>query len=270
MDEQKLPPTPQETPPPTPVQSVSENAPIPTTQTQPDPTAAPSATPEIPPVSTQAPSNTLPPSEEEKKHMPIRTILLILLLAILAGVLLFVAINPIKKPPTAMHPVPTTKPSQAHTILSMIASQSATTASSPVSSQSVLVNIATSSNKVSGVQFEISYDPTVLSHVTIIPGTFFQNPLILLNLVDTKNGKINYAIGTQATANGISGADTVAIISYTLLPTATPAQTKLTFLPKTQAVQEGILGSVLEKAIDLTLPTATSIPATPSSSTSAK
>ncbi len=239
-----------------------------------EPTTIPTNTAEpIKPVETKSPADektpapketTTPPTDNKpsddsatvEHRVPLRTVLLILVLAILAAVLIFVALNPVKKTVTKLAPTPTTKPSIAHTILAMTMDTDASSSSTTNSlSKSVSVTVTTGTNKIEGVQFEISYDPTILTNVTVTPGTFFTNPIILLNSVDTKNGKINYALGIQPTAtDALSGGGTVAKISYTMLPTSTASLTHLTFLPKTQAIQKGTLGSVLEKAIDLTIP----------------
>lgn len=207
----------------------------------------PSATPPPPP----APTPPTPPSLPDEHTVSLRTTLLIVFLAILAAVLLFVALKPAKKVVTNQTgPTPTVSP--AHSTLSL--SLATPSASAGANATAANVNIDTQSNEVSSVQFEISYDPTVLTNVKVTPGDFFTNPLTLLNQVDTKNGKINFAVGIQPTAKGIKGNGTVAVISYTILPTQTSSTTKLAFLPKTQVIQQGVLGSVLQNSSDLSIP----------------
>lgn len=237
------------------------------TQTQPTAPAAPSsepaATPTPPPPAPASPSSTPPPSSPSQPPSPtehaargisFKTILLIVILAILAGVLLFVALRPAKKSIVTAPPVPTVTPTQAHSILTLNPETSATPSGAGITTKAVDVMIDTKTNKVDGVQFEIAYDPTILTNVNVTSGTFFTNPLTLLNQVDTKNGKIDYATGIQPTATPAAGMGTVAVISYSILPTATTSTTTLRFLPKTQVIGQGILGSVLEKSIDLVLP----------------
>ncbi|HET9947031.1 MAG TPA: cohesin domain-containing protein [Patescibacteria group bacterium] len=219
---------------------------IPETTVPPTPPVEPTTPtpPATPP--TQEPSSPMPSA-----HFPIRTALLIFVLAILAGGLLFLAIKQTPKPAektTVMQvPTPTTKPAYAHTLLSLVQ-----TPSSQSATNSVSVMIDTKTNQVNGVQFEIVYDPAVLTNVAVLPGTFFVKPLELLKSVDPKNGKINYAIGVQPTALPISGTGTVATITYTIAPNA-KGTTELKFLPKTQVVQEGEIGSALDSATNLTL-----------------
>lgn len=266
--------TPATQPQPTPEQPAP--APTESTTTTSAPAAQPKPDASAPGQSTQNASSTpsspgdqtpsAPPTKDspkEEKRISLRTVLLIVFLAILAAVLLFIALRPTKKA-VVQHatPTPTTKPSQAHSTLTLVmADTTATPSGAGVNTKTVNVVLTTQSNKVSGVQFEIAYDPTVLSNVTVKPGDFFPKPLILLNQVDTKNGKINYAIGIQPTADQLSGTGTAAVISYTLLPTASASQTTLKFLPKTQVVEQGIAGSVLEKSFDLSIPVAGLTPA---------
>lgn len=213
-------------------------------------TSSPPPMPETP----LADQPTVPPSPSmpEEHRVSFRTTLLIVFLAILAAVLLFVALKPVKKLATSNPTTPTPTTSPAHSTLAL--SLGTSTATAGANSQVADVTIDTQSNSVSGVQFEIAYDPTVITNVKVSAGDFFPTPLTLLNQVDSKNGKINYAVGIQPTGQGIKGSGTVAVISYTILPTQSASMTKLTFLPKTQVIQQGVLGSVLEKAIDLSIP----------------
>ena len=235
------------------------------------PTTPPPDTMQEPP-----PSQGNPPINETPEHVnhgvSIRTIVLIVILAAVAAVLLFIAIKPGQKPmQKSLTPTATPTPSQAHSILTMtLGDSTATESSTKVNNNVVSVNVDTQTNKISGVQFEISYDPTVLTNVKVTPGTFFQKPLVLLNQVDSKNGRINYAIGIQPTADQISGTGTTAIISYTILPTASASLTTLRFLPRTQVIEQGIVGSVLKKSIDVSIPVGgltSAVKTTPTSST---
>lgn len=269
----KQPTTPEAAPAqqPAPAEQPQQQTATPTTDTI--PTTSPANSPVQSTSATTPPAPTPPQAaEKEEKRVSLKTVLLIVVLAILAAVLLFVALKPAKKATTQnATPTPTTKPSQAHSTLTLVmADTTATPSGTGVVTKTVNVVLTTQSNKVEGVQFEIAYDPTVLTNVTVKAGDFFANPLVLLNQVDTKNGKINYALGIKPTANPITGSGTVATISYTLLPTGSASQTTLKFLPKTQVVQQGTLGSVLEKSFDLNIPVAGLTPSTANSTSSAK
>jgi len=235
-----------------------------TSPSQPTPQATPAESFSTTLKSNSSSSSTPPPPPHEggEKRVSLRTIILIVALAILTAVLLFVALKPLQKPASKTSLAPTPTPSQAHSVLSMQLDSTANASQAALPTKSVDVQIDTSANKVEGVQFDISYDPTVLTNVTVTPGTFFPKALVLLNQVDSKNGKIHYALGIQPTDKPQTGVGTVAVISFVMVPTQTGVTTKLSFLPKTQVVQQGTLGSVLEKSTDITIPTASLTPTT--------
>ena len=82
------------------------------------------------------------------------------------------------------------------------------------------------------IQVELSYDPRVLTGVSLSPGDYFQHPTVMLNLVDTKTGRISYAIeSADKTPHGTTG--TVAEITFTVNPAFSGKETNIFFLPKT-------------------------------------
>lgn len=119
-------------------------------------------------------------------------------------------------------------------------------------SGSLAITVATGSNKVTAAQLEISYDPTKLSNIALTPGTFFTNPLVLLQNIDKKAGKIFYAIAIQPTAQAKSGTGTLATLTFTSNLTA-GQQTNIQFLPKTLVTAEGIRSSVLKATSSATI-----------------
>lgn len=169
-----------------------------------------------------------------------RTLLLILLLIVSAAGLLALSLN-LNKPAS---PVPTPV-SIAQTTLEMFP---------PVASTSGLLNsdirVNTSSNAVSAVQVELSYDPKALGNVDITTGTFFKTPLELFKKIDTVNGRVSYAVGVGLREKGMSGRDVVATLSFTKLKTI--GSTSISFLPKSLVTSEGISQSVLKSATGTT------------------
>lgn len=218
----------------------------PTVPPTPPATEQPTTTPPVPPT---APA--VPPAEPEHHGgLPWKTIVLILvLIAVVAG-LLYVALGPKFITKQAVTPVPTPTISPAHTVLALTQ-----TAASQSGTPALAVTIDTSTNTVTGVQFEIAYDPAVVSNVVVTQGDFLPQPTILINAVDTKNGRISYAAVLSPTAKAVTGKGVVATISYTLAPTTpTISQTTLKFLPKTKVTQDDVLDSVLKSTTDITLP----------------
>lgn len=44
------------------------------------------------------------------------------------------------------------------------------------------------------VQLELGFDPNFLNTPAIFPGNYFENPVVLLEKIDLKNGRISYAL----------------------------------------------------------------------------
>lgn len=198
------------------------------------------------------------------QHFSPRTLVLIFVLLVITGGLLYVALQQEQPSPVAST-VPTSTPNPSHTTLSL---QEETASSAATGTTDILIN--SSSNKVTAVQLNLAYDPQILSHVVVKPGTFFASPTILYNIVDQPNGRISYVIAISPSGKEASGSGTVATISYTMSPTAA-SFTKISFLPKTEVTQQGILGTVLKSTTDLTIPIPLSLRlATPAASSAAK
>jgi flagellar basal body-associated protein FliL len=178
--------------------------------------------------------------EEKAPQMSRRTLALILLLVLVTIALLIVALLPaIKFPSTPKAPPPLT---YAQTMLSLsIPTKLAT------NSYSTNVEISSGSNKTTAVQLELSYDPKVLTNVTVAPGTFFTSPVVLLKKIDTVNGRISYALGINPTQKAINGSGTVATITFSTLSGTTVIQTPINFGLKTAATAVGYAQSVLKQ-----------------------
>jgi hypothetical protein len=179
-----------------------------------------------------------------------RTIILIVLLVIVSGALLYTAAYQGQKQSDQMAQPMVTPVINAHTILSLSPTTSAT--------NSVDLAINTMGDNVTAVQAEIVYDPTKIRNVKVAQGSFFPTPIVLFNQIDQKTGRASYAVGIQPMDQPVKGTGTVATISYDLIPGAKGPIT-LTFLPKTKVTAEGIAQSVLKTAnsITINLPTGT-------------
>lgn len=203
------------------------------------------------------------------------TILIGILFFITCG-LLYVAITttPVAKK-TAPSPTPTPISVNAKSTLSLVAASSPDSSPSAHSGQSTtsytVAAVVDSTNKVNAVQIEISYDPAKITNVTLKPGTFFTQPSVLLNAVDTNTGRISYALAEQLDLPGKSGKGTVALISFTLTPAARKGETTtMKLLPKSAVTADKILESVLRQTNDITIPLPVSTGTALQSSPSAK
>lgn len=105
------------------------------------------------------------------------------------------------------------------------------------------VNINPGGNKVTGVALELSYDPKVLGNVSISPGGFIANAIILRKEVDTTKGTIFLTLSTPKGTKGIEKAGVLAVISFSKVGTG-PAS--INFLPETLVTDQRYDRSVLD------------------------
>lgn len=178
-----------------------------------------------------------------------RTLLLILALLVLTGVLLVVALSsnspqtPPQVTPSPANRVGETGPTPVvQTELSISPNPATVTARTP---STLNVDIATGGNKVTAVQLEMTFDPTVLTKMAIAQGDFFVNPIVLLNKVDAKKGTITFALGIPPTGEAKSGTGVAATLSF--VPVGTPGtQSPITILSKSLVTASGTSSSVLK------------------------
>ncbi len=96
---------------------------------------------------------------------------------------------------------------------------------------SLQIIIENSGQKPSLIQMELAYDPSVISNVSFIPGSFYQNPDVLLTTVNARNGRISYAIAPSKGQEDTTGSNVVTTLMFT--PRLTTRQTTISFMPKT-------------------------------------
>jgi hypothetical protein len=186
----------------------------------------------------------------KKTSLPVKTFLLILILAAITAVLIFIALQNAAKveetSPGVVTPIVSPKlenPVQTSLTISSTAVKLATP-----SSYSTNIIINTGKNTVNKVQLEISYDPNELTNVSIETGKFFTNPQVFLKNVDKANGRISFAIGVQDSEEGILGQGVVAKLSFTAYQK--DATTSITLLPKTKVTANDYSQSVLRTTIN--------------------
>lgn len=198
-----------------------------------------------------------------------RTLALILFLVFVTAILLSLALTTPKQPKvTQLPPTPTPMSPNALTTLSLM--QASATESSQTAQYSLDVQVGSDSNKINGVQIELSYDPKALMNVSILPGKFFQQPTTLLKNIDVTNGRISYALAEQLDIPGHVGLGTVAILSFDKNPAYLGKSTTITFLTKSAVSADKILESVLKKTTDYTVTFATASGVPTQATTSAK
>ena len=89
-------------------------------------------------------------------------------------------------------------------------------------------------------QLEIAYDPTILTILSVAPGTFFRNPTIALQNIDPVAGRISYALRCPTSQQTVShtscvdrSTETVATITFSINQYTLQNMATLSFLPKT-------------------------------------
>ncbi len=192
------------------------------------------------------------PEENNKQHgMSVKTVVLIVILALVAGVLVFLAL-PSKQ--TNLLPKLITKQAvnPADTTLSIdkAVKIEGTTYSS-------VVSIDTGKNNVNAVQLELAYDPNVVTNVKVTPLNFLPQATELLNKIDSKNGRISYALGVSPGQKRVNGKGNLLKITYTI--TQSSVSTSFNFLPKTDVAGDQTATSLLKSTsngvIDVESPT---------------
>lgn len=185
-----------------------------------------------------------------------RTKLLIVTLAIITGLLVLFSL-PKKENPSLSDttqnqtPTPTSEP-LAQTTLALTPNPVVTASSS--ATVNVVVDTGDSGkNNITAVQLELSFDPKYITGISMTPGTFFQNPITMLNQVNIKDGKATFAMGIAPTGNPPSGTGVVAVLNLRLNPTASRTPIELSLLPSSLATGEGISQSVLRSTAGTTI-----------------
>ncbi|GEM_PF-848127 len=178
-----------------------------------------------------------------------KTLLLIVILLLTAFGLLYLAFAPANKSKEVatvatpfVSPLPTPTPS-IQTVLTL--SPNPLVIASP--SGSLTLSIDTGENKVNAIQFELLYNPQVLTNVEILQGSFFENPITLLKNIDVKSGKVSYVLATPPNGKAKSGRGVIATLKFTT-KLASGEKTDITFSPKTLVTAEKIQTSVLKTA----------------------
>lgn len=122
-------------------------------------------------------------------------------------------------------------------------------------SETVTVMANTNSNLLTAAQVELKYDPSILSNVKITtPGEdHLFGPkgeyLVLFSEIDTKVGKISYAVGISPASKSRGGIGPVMTLTFT--KRANTPETVIEFLPISEVAQADSANSVLKSTQNL-------------------
>lgn len=189
--------------------------------------------------------------------MPKKTTILILILALITGILLFLAVTENKEAPTGPTTVVPTKKPVEKTAKVFFNPQNLDLSSAASPSSSVDIMIDTGKSEVAGVQVELQYDPKALANVSLIPaadqtGFFGPTSVILFNDTVSATGRISYAIAISPQTNARRGVGKIATLTFAKAFNA-PAATIVSFLDKTLVTILGENESVLKESLPLNI-----------------
>jgi hypothetical protein len=193
-----------------------------------------------------------------------KTLSLIIILLILTIILVIVALstkNPVTTPgdlkttPTTSMTKPSPTAVPAHTLLSLSPNPVTPLAAGTSSATTVSVEIDTGIDTVRGVQLEIAYDPALLTGMSIKPGTFFTDATALpIGGVNSKIGRITYAITSSSIKASRSGKGTIATLSFYPARNTGVISTPITILEKSLVTAVGMgTQSVLKQVMGTTV-----------------
>lgn len=205
--------------------------------------------------------------------MPKRTVFLAIIIAITTALLVFLASRQQQLPKTqaptkisapstiektaSLYFSPTNSPQDLHALEELEVR---------VNDQTSLdVIVDTGKYPITGVQFELQYDPNVLSNlsVTTPKDSFFGESneyFELFSDVDSNNGRVSYAVAINPKAETKQGVGKVATIKFAASnksnQESTPIKsgsTTISFIDKTLVTKEGVTESVLKETKPLTI-----------------
>lgn len=183
------------------------------------------------------------PSSLQVKVKANKTPLLIIILAVLTGILVLVALSPKK----ATAPSPQTTRQTEVTPQEVTLNFGTATSSGAVDSVDVIAN--TGNATATAVQLEMSFDPKMISNVSLKQGDFVKNWQVLLNKVDYANGRISYALGVPLSGGSVKGTGPIATLTFTEAGVK-GQQIQIKLLPKSLVSIEGFSGSSLKSTSD--------------------
>lgn len=195
--------------------------------------------------------------------MPKKTTILIAVLLIFTAGLVYIAIKTEQQLPPELNEEELTEEELTDIIPTInpqtqISFSPATidTGVSPQTTYSVNVAANTNGQTISGIQLELSYDPAVLTDVTIEPADnnlFGLNPAVLINSVDPDLGRISFAITLAGLDDEeVTGNANIAEITFSVIPNQIQT-TQISVLPKTTVRSLRSTNSLLQNALPLNI-----------------
>jgi Cohesin domain len=158
-----------------------------------------------------------------------RTLVLVVILSVITVILIIIAVKPgniATSPPPSVPSSTPTPPGHTLLILNPLAN--------PQQKQgSVNVDVDPTVDTITGIQFTVKYDPTVLSNVAVTPKAYFATQTVLKSSVDPKSGLIEEIITIPPTGKPAQVKGTIATITYTINSNVNGNSTYLKFTDPT-------------------------------------
>lgn len=189
--------------------------------------------------------------------MPKKTTILIVILAIITGILIFVAVrsDQTQNLGKSVSNTATATPVVIRPFASLSFSTPLLDVSKTTSAQKVDIVLDTNGQSVAGAQAELTYDPNVITNVTLnplIPDQLFgKNPIVLINSIDKAQGRISYAISIAVSDTEKIGKASIGQLSFTVNKSSGVSSTKMNFLPKSAVTTQKTKYSVLDTTTPL-------------------
>ena len=192
--------------------------------------------------------------------MPRNTVLLIGVLALITGILIFLALttqNILNRPGTSTQTVVPSKKPVEKTAKIFFNPQNIDVSSSSSPTTSVDIMVDTGNSEIAGVQTELQYDPKILANVAIkesVDSSSFFGPgaTVLFNETKSETGRISYAVAISPGEPAKKGVGKIATLIFQKISTAA-GSTQISFLDKSLVTMLGENESVLKDFTPLTI-----------------
>lgn len=192
--------------------------------------------------------------------MPKKTTVLILILALVTGVLVFLAVSEGRKQinPPDNSVIPSKKVVEKTARVFFSPANLDLSAGTASGAPTVDLFIDSGNTEISGVQVELQFDPKALSSVSLLPaadsaGFFGPTAVVLFNDVNQETGRVSFVIAIGAQQPAKKGVGKIASLVLQKAVGTTVASTKIDFLNKTLVTKLGENDSVLKSTTPLNI-----------------
>lgn len=188
--------------------------------------------------------------------MPKKTTILIVILTLITGLLIFLAVRSDQTQKFVNDTLnQNPSPTQITPYASLAFSQNPLVLPTGTTNGSVDIVIDTGGKPVAGAQIELTYNPNFFSSISLdAPQSpfFGKGQTVLINRIDSEQGRISFAAGISPTDEEKTGKGTVVTLNFTINPQA-GATTQFAFLPKSAITTFSTPASVMKTPEPFTL-----------------